>query len=592
MTISEIAQSNGAAGARSRFSALGAYIRAGGRRTRSLVRRLVRGDPSIHRKRRMRKLYKQARPLDSGNAKVLFWVPGGMPLMLHVEGAIAAALRLRGVDVHAVICDGAFRACILRDVGDGLPIADWGNTCAQCKAGTSAVLDEMGIPYSFMGSLIPESIRSDLWERSGTVAWKDLANFTYRGINVGNNARSAVIRYLRGKELDGQKPVVREYTYSALIAAEAASRTIDRFSPTRLYLSHGIYSDWGPALQMALSRGISVSGWMGSYLPSRFYFRHIDDERRIDFHNLSQSAWDSCKGSDLSAAENQRLEVYFSNRYQKHITFDMKQLKKYTGQLDRLREKYAIVSGKPIWGIMAHINWDCVSDFSPMAYSSFNEWMIETINEIIPLTDAQWVVKVHPAEAWDNPASGVKYLLEKHFGSLPTHIRIISADDEISPLEFFELVDGGVTVYGTGGLELAVAGKPVILAGEAHYGSKGFTYDGLTRDRYKEFLRTAASLPPLTEEQQQLARRYAYCFFIQRQIPLPIVYTPNSSWWGFQFNQREALLPGNDPFIDLICDRLLDGKDFIMDETLVLAAESWESTRDSLAVSANTKDRS
>ena len=55
-----------------------------------------------------------------------------------------------------------------------------------------------------------------------------------------------------------------------------------------------------------------------------------------------------------------------------------------------------------------------------------------------------------------------------------------------NPFDFFQLVDGDVTVYGTSGLELALLGKPVILAGEAHYGGKGFTYDGLSQNSYKE----------------------------------------------------------------------------------------------------------
>jgi capsule polysaccharide export protein KpsC/LpsZ len=146
---------------------------------------------------------------------------------------------------------------------------------------------------------------------------------------------------------------------------------------------------------------------------------------------------------------------------------------------------------------------------------------------------------------------------------------VIPAEEEISPLDFFELVDGGVTVYGTSGLEMALHGKPVILAGEAHYGGKGFTYDGLTIATYRELLYQAVSLQPLSEEQRRLARQYAYSFFIQRQVPFPVVKNPNSAWWEFQFDKRKLLLPGNDPFVDLICDRILDGQDFVMDENLV-----------------------
>ena len=63
-------------------------------------------------------------------ARVLFWVPGGMPLMLDVEGAVAAAQIVRGATVSAVICDGAYRACVKRDIRDKRPVSEWGKDCS------------------------------------------------------------------------------------------------------------------------------------------------------------------------------------------------------------------------------------------------------------------------------------------------------------------------------------------------------------------------------------------------------------------------------------------------------------------------------
>jgi hypothetical protein len=289
---------------------------------------------------------------------------------------------------------------------------------------------------------------------------------------------------------------------------------------------------------------------------------------------MSEPAWQPRSAMPLAAPQEAQLTAFLDDRYRRRNSFDMKQLAAYTGDAERLRAKYAPHAGKPVWGIMAHINWDAVRDYSPMAYDTFDEWMLATLREIVGLEDVQWLVKVHPAEAWDNPASGVERLIQKHFPSLPSHVRVIPANEQISPLDFFHLVDGGVTVYGTSGLEMSLHGRPVILAGEAHYGRKGFTHDGLTPATYRALLRAAASLPPLDEEQRALARRYAYCYFIQRQIPLSVIRDPNEPWWRFQPAKRELLLPGRDPFIDFICERFVDGEDFIMDDELVALAEA------------------
>ena len=518
-------------------------------------------------------LYKKGMPLRQPVDTILFWVPGGMSLMLHLEVAIAAALRLRGIKVHAVICDGIFKACVKREIKDGIPVNRWHEVCGQCKAENSAVLESLDIPYSFIGDFISESSRDLLWEMTASITWELLDKLCCHDINIGKNVRSAILRYLKGASLSGHEEIVREYAFSGLVVAEAATSAISRISPTSIFLSHGTYVDWGPALHVALSCGIPVTAWMASYLTFRFYFRHIEDRIRIDFHCLSQTAWEECKRLVLSATQEARLSKFFDDRYKRHIGFDMKHLKQYSGETCRLRQKYVPAVGKPVWGIMAHINWDCVSDYSPMAYDTFDSWIFNTIKEAIQISDVQWLVKVHPAEAWDNPKSGVQRFIQRHFPYLPPHVKVISAEDNINPLDFTQLVDGGVTVYGTVGLELALLGKPVILAGEAHYGGKGFTYDGLSRDYYKELLRKVKTLKPLSEEQRLLARKYAYCYFIQRQIPLPVVKDPNSSWWKFQYNRSQLLLPGKDPFVDFICDRILDGKDFIMSEKRVKISE-------------------
>src|SRR5882672_7579237 len=112
------------------------------------------GRLGVRRRRHRRQMLEMFRrvPRSPGKPRrVLFWVPGGMPLMLHVEGAVAAALASRGVEVHAVICDGPFRACVRREISAGKPVSEWAKECKGCRRDSASVLDSMGIPYSFIG---------------------------------------------------------------------------------------------------------------------------------------------------------------------------------------------------------------------------------------------------------------------------------------------------------------------------------------------------------------------------------------------------------------------------------------------------------
>ncbi len=519
----------------------------------------------------MSQITKQAPPLSTSEQTILFWVPGGMPLLLDVEGMVATALRLRGIPAHAVICDGAFRACINREVTDSVPVSRWHEACAKCKANTSNVLKTMQVPYSFIGDFLPASLRAELWNKTAGITWEQLEQLEYEGVNLSKSTRSAIVRYLKGEALAGHEEIVREYAYSALMCAAASTCAIKHHTASRLFLSHGVYVDWGPALLMALALGIRVSGWKPSYLYSHFYFRHIEDGARLGFHRLSQTAWEKRKATPLLPSQDSRLDTFMMSRYKGQANYDLRERKPYYGNLEQIREKYVADPNKPVWGIMCHINWDSVKDYSPMAFDSFNDWMMVTVQEIINIEKVNWIIKIHPAEARDKRLLGIQDLIDTQFSSLPSHVRVISAEEEISPLEFFQLIDGGISVYGTSGLELALQGKPVILAGEAHYGGKGFTYEGLCPEDYVNLLHRASSIPRLSEAQIALARQYAYNYFIQREIPLAILKDskPNPRWFKFQYEKGNLLLRGNDAFIDFICEHILNNQDFVMEENLI-----------------------
>lgn len=521
----------------------------------------------------MQQLYRQ-KPAPLPDAPtILFWVPGGMELLLHVESAIAAALHLRGYSVHAVICDSPYTACVKREVEDGIPFENWRDQCAKCIAANRNVLDTMGIPYSSVGDFVSQEAREALWARARQCTPENIRELSHNGVVIGHNVVSSLIRYRRGFSVDIEERVLQQYAYSALITAESARVAIGRFKPSRIFMSHGVYVDWGPALHTALKQHVPVTTWKSSYLSARFYFQQVS-RGNLDFYRLSDEAWRERVSTPLSRDEEKDLDAALHTRYHKPVAFDVQRLHRGMGETERFRSHYGLEPGKPVWGVMCHINWDSVADYSPMAYASFDEWIIDTVKEVSRNTDVQWLIKVHPVEASYDREVGVERLIETRFPNLPSHVKLIPAAEEISPLEFFEMLDGGVTVYGTAGLELALDGKPVILAGEAHYGGKGFTEDGLDVASYRDLLARAGSIGRLTPLQTAVARQYAYSVFIQRQIPLPVVRDQHRLWWNLQHDKREQLLPTADPFLDFICQRLIDGNDFIMGRELVELAES------------------
>lgn len=492
--------------------------------------------------------------------------------MLDVEAAIAVALKLRGHEVHAVMCDGVAKACVRREVKINPDIGTWSQECFACRKSCEEKLKLFNLKYSFIGDHIAPTRITELRSIASTVKWEELPNFKYEGIDIGSNIKSSILRYLKGADYTGDPDLLREYVFSGLVTLEAAKNAFAEHKPTNVFMSHGMYVDWGPALRAALQMGLRVTCWVGSYLHARFYFRHPADYVNLDFHNIDDSTWNK-KKAPLTEAQSAKLTDYITKRYVHGLSFDVKEFKSYNGTTDALAARFGFSNGKRTWGIVAHINWDCVSDYAPMLFDDFNDWIISTLKHLEGDESVNWLLKVHPAEAWDNPATGVQALVNKHFSALPKHIRIVGYDEDINPLDFFNLIDGAVTVYGTAGLELSCLRKPVIVAGHAHYSRKGFTHDPGTRQEYFELLDSAHRLSALTREQQELAKRYAYIYFIQRQVPFPPVQnrraSSESSFWSFDIRSRRMLIPGANKYVDFIVDRIVDGHEFILPDDYV-----------------------
>jgi len=325
-----------------------------------------------HRRWKMQRLYKR-RPVPPANAPtVLFWIPGGMELLLHVETAIAAALQLRGYKVHAIICDSPYSACVKREAEDGIPFENWREQCARCIAANRNVLDIMGIPYSSIGDFVSQEVRESLWAQAERTTPENVRELSHRGLRIGHNVVSSLIRYRRGYSVDIDERVLRQYAYSALITAESARVAIGRFKPKRVFMSHGVYVDWGPALNTALANLVPVTIWKSSYLSARFYFQQIT-RGNLDFYRLSDRAWSERVATPLTGEEEKALDSALHTRYHRAVAFDVQKLHREMGETERFRAKYALDRERPVWGVMCHVNWDSVADYSPMAYPSFDD---------------------------------------------------------------------------------------------------------------------------------------------------------------------------------------------------------------------------
>ena len=276
---------------------------------------------------------------------------------------------------------------------------------------------------------------------------------------------------------------------------------------------------------------------------------------------MTDASWQQRSALPLTKREEEALDAFLDDFYRKRRTSPVSQSHEHHSRGELLR-RLNITDNKPIWCILAHVSWGEAANFEKMIYADTVSWILDTLPIINEVREVTWLVKVHPAETWAT-VHGIESIIRETFPEVEWGKRIIPAKSDISLQDLFPVLSGGVTISGTPGLELALQGIPVILAGQAHYGGKGFTYDASTREQYAELLHRASRLGLLSEEQRRLARRYAYSLFFQRRIPLNMA-SRAYRFAPLDFRKLDLLLPGRDPAIDMICERIIDGGEFIL----------------------------
>jgi capsule polysaccharide export protein KpsC/LpsZ len=224
-----------------------------------------------------------------------------------------------------------------------------------------------------------------------------------------------------------------------------------------------------------------------------------------------------------------------------------------------LQSKFHLEDYAKTYAIFPNVAWDSSLLNAHKAFKDVYEWVSYTINLLKQKPEYQLLVKIHPSEAYVAKSKNTvsDYIL--HTASpLTSNIQIIPPDTTISPYALFSCIDMGLVYNGTIGLEMALQGIPVIVAGITHYGRKGFTYDVSTKKEYKEII--FSDLPRLAQAAIQKARTYAYYYFIKGFFPYDFLYRKNFLNVGWNIDSIKAFAPGKSRSLDRICEYILKGE--------------------------------
>ena len=503
-----------------------------------------------------------AHKTDHERKKVVFFTVQGRPNMLAVkEGILAQSINLRNGSSEMVICGGFLPACDLPFV-----TTDGKLLCKACGSAAQKIYKSFNLPFHLFSDFIDAEQISRSEERADKLKFEDYFNFEYLGIDAGKHVYAAVLRYLlRGtvENDDRTKQICRRYVISAMMMADVSKAVVERLKPDCVVMHHGIYLTAGIFSEYARKQDVRVVIFTPAYRKNTFLFSHGETYHKT----LQDEPAENWETLSLSDDDNRILDDYLNSRRWGSQDF----ISYYPNPLEdrnRIVRDLALDTSKKIIGLFTNLPWDGQVVFHDTAFNNMFEWIVETIEYFIRKPRLQLIVRIHPAEVKGAVETQQKLdpMIRNRFPRLPENIKIISSNSNVSTYTLSDLVDAA-TVYTTKvGLEFSVKGIPVIVAGEAFYRNKGFTYDANSKPEYISLLDRVVELKQNSPELIARARKYAHYYFFRRFIPFG--FTNHRTWnnvLGLKIDRLEQLRPGEDEYLDLICSGILDGTPFVID---------------------------
>jgi len=501
---------------------------------------------------------------------------GGHRAVAALESLLAVALTLRGANVHVLLCDKVLPACLqsvaieFRSQGAFVKHGPQQTLCDACFETGRRIYEPLGLPIHLYSELITQSEQDFALEFSRSIDVSEIAHYHADGLPVGEHALAGALKHVARGTLDGEpygEAILRRYFRAALLTMCATRTLLRAHEFTTACFNHGIYVPPGIIGAVARQKKVRVVNWNPAYRKQCFIFSHDDTYHRT----LMQEPTAVWENLEWTPALDRRLTTYLKSRWQgteDWIWFH----ERPTEDLGKLAKKMGMDFTKTSIGMLTNVAWDAQLHYPANAFRDMLTWVIETVRYFIGRPDLQLIIRVHPAEVrgWVPSRQPVVDEIQKVFPELPDNIVIIPPESRISTYAVMLQCDS-VIIFGTkAGVELTSLGIPVIVAGEAWIRNKGISIDAKTAAEYFEWLDRLPLGRSMSETMTRRARMYAYHFFFRRMIPLSMT-RPVSRWRPYEIEMTGLadLQPGQDPGLDVVCDGILSGTNFIYEDEAV-----------------------
>lgn len=495
---------------------------------------------------------------------------GGHGPVCVVESMLAAALTLRGAEVHTLLCDGALPGCLQAQIGlvkDPNIIANYElpkTLCGHCHTQGKNIFSPLQTHMHQLSELVSDKERVEAKKIAESSALESIKTLRVFDMAVGEHALAGALRFFARGDLFSEplgEVVLRRYLEASLITAFAMKKLLEAHKFDAACFHHGLYVPQGIVGEACRAQGVRLANWVVAYRQNTLIFSHEDTYH----HTLMTEPTEGWRQMQFDEQQDRDIENYLKSRWsgsRDWIYFH----EKPSEDMHSFAQTIGLDLAKPCVGLLTNVMWDAQLHYPANAFPSMLDWVLRSISYFEKRPDLQLLIRVHPAEIRGTLPSRQPLVdeIRRAFPDLPKNVFLIGPENPVSTYAAMELCDS-VIIYGTKtGVELTSVGIPVIVAGEAWIRNKGLTHDATSPEHYFKILDQLPFGQPMPPEQIRQARRYAYHFFFRRMLPLPFM-KPNKKKSGFDLaiSGLSDLMPGQSKGLDIICEGVLTGSPFV-----------------------------
>lgn len=492
--------------------------------------------------------------------RVLFFSPyAAWKYHTALEVTWAHALALRGADVHFVLCNGLSRACDVyrENLNPRTPIS-----CLQCQASCAEQFLRYSMPYEWLGTYLPRSVRAEGEEWVASIPADRLLEAEWRGMPVGRWAATSSFGQFRVSELRTEEErierIVRDFLLGTVLFTEASDVLLTELRPDTLLLLNGRFFGHWAAVELAKRQGVRfVSHERGLRTDS---VRFAEGARTHELESL-RGIWSRWRDVALDAQELEEITEVLEERRQ-GVNFSRLSFSPPVQDCGRVRAALGL-DERPL--VVAFNSSDDETAAFPErcagAYPHSSDFLPAVLELARSRPQVQFVIRIHPniqkAEAGTNQ-DALRHAQEVR-DRAPENVSVVLPADDISSYTLIDLAPVGIVYASTIGLEMAALGKPVLCAAQATYSHTGCVRQLDDPAQLAPFVAQALERG-VERESARLALRWAHRYFRECSIPFGLVHQEPHDQASLAFSRTEELQVGRSPILDRIC-RFLVGQE-------------------------------